>query len=467
MRSRLAVVSFTLLLSCRNNDLTLTNLTLVDPSTATRRPNMTVVIRDEKIIEVRPTRAGEGGGASGGFLIPGLWDMHAHVWDPDRELPMLVANGVLGVRDVGNNAKRIFRLREDVKSGLLGPQIVACGSILDGPEPTNRPISIAVKDGQGGREAVRSLKELGADCIKVHDGVPLDAYLAIADEARAAGLPLVGHVPVAVPTLDATNAGQRSIEHQIGLRGTSTAEDEVMQLEATHDVMAEAMATGNFSLIPENIARKGNLLLDRFDAQRAQELYRAFAKNGTYLDPTLVTQYALTYIDDLSKREDARMKYMPASTTDYWRPEKGMLTRYRTPAYIAFRKRELAKTFEQIPVAQRAGVKFLAGTDMSIAYVYPGFSLHDELALFVQAGLTPAEALQTATTNPARFLGLEASVGSIAAGKRADLVLLDADPLADIANTKKIRAVIVRGKLLDRAALDQLLRDAERAAAPK
>jgi imidazolonepropionase-like amidohydrolase len=307
------------------------------------------------------------------------------------------------------------------------------------------------------------MKRMGADCIKVHDGVPLAAYLAIAEEAEKVGLPLVGHIPVAVPTREAALAGQRSIEHQIGLRGASAAETEVMRDEASRDVMAEAMKSGNFSLIPENIARKGNLLLDRFDEAKAHVLYRAFAESGTYLDPTLVTQYALTYVDDLAAREDPRLRYIPRSSRDYWRPEKGMLTRYRTPAYIAYRKRELAKTFEQIPIAHRDGVQFLAGTDMSIPYVYPGFSLHDELALFVEAGLTPAQALQTATINPARSLGLDAGV--IAVGKRADVVLLDADPLADIANTKRIRAVVVRGKMLDRATLDGLLENAARLAA--
>jgi hypothetical protein len=225
------------------------------------------------------------------------------------------------------------------------------------------------------------------------------------------------------------------------------------------------MRTGNFSMIPENIADKGAKILDHFDPQRADELYRAYARNGTYVDPTLVTEYALTYIDDLATRDDPRSRYIPASMRRSWLPSNGMLTRYRTPAYIAYRKRELAKTMEQIPVAQRAGVTFVAGTDMSIPYVYPGFSVHDELGLFVQAGLTPAEALRTATINAARLVGREASTGSIAPGKNADLVLLDSDPLADIANTKKIRAVIQGGKLLDRAVLDGLLAEAERAAA--
>jgi imidazolonepropionase-like amidohydrolase len=158
------------------------------------------------------------------------------------------------------------------------------------------------------------------------------------------------------------------------------------------------------------------------------------------------------------------MKYIPAAEREYWKPEKGMLTRYRTPAYIAYRKREFAKTLEQIPVARRAGVSFVAGTDMWLPYVYPGFSTHDEMALFVQAGLSPLEALRAATVNPAKLLGLDSSTGSIREGNAADLVLLAADPLKDIANTKKIAAVILRGKLLRRADLDALLQAAEAAA---
>src|SRR5262249_2177197 len=155
------------------------------------------------------------------------------------------------------------------------------------PDPSNPPISVEVHDAREGREIVHALVKMGADCVKVHDRVPPDAYFAIADEARKAKLPLVGHVPVRVRTLDAAKAGQHSIEHQVGLRGSSLAEEDVMKVEAKEDVVAEAMRTGDFFLIPETIAKKGNLLLDRFDPRRAQELYRAFVKNDTYLDPTL------------------------------------------------------------------------------------------------------------------------------------------------------------------------------------
>jgi hypothetical protein len=166
-----------------------------------------------------------------------------------REYGVLLANGVLGIRDMGDKPETIFPAREQTASGrVLGPRIVACGPIIDGPDPTNPPLSLSVHGPEEGRAAVDNVKRMGADCVKVHDGVPLDAYNAIAAEARAVGLPLVGHVPVRVRVLDATEAGQRTIEHQIGVNGLSTVEDEVMRQERTHDVFAEPMRTKNYAL---------------------------------------------------------------------------------------------------------------------------------------------------------------------------------------------------------------------------
>ncbi len=454
--------------------MVITQVNVVDVAHGGIQRDMTLVILDGKIGEIRHgrrlnklPRGATLVDGSGKFVIPGLWDMHQHFeGEPGiREFNLLIANGVLGIRNMGGVAKEVFRAREQAASGqVLGPHIVACGPIVDGPNPTNPPISVSVRDPAEARRTVRALKAMGADCVKVHDGVPLDAYLAIADETRKVNLPLVGHVPVRVRTLQATNAGQHSIEHQIGLRGASTVEADVIESEKTNDVFAEAMRTRNFRLIPESIAKRGNYLLDHFSDQRAHELYRAFARNETYLDPTLVTDRALTFVDEISKENDPRLKYIPASQREWWNPERGMLTRYRTPAYIAFRKRQFEKTLQQIPEAHRAGVLFLAGTDTTLPFVYPGFSVHDELGLFVQAGLTPLEALQTATIHAARFLGLEQSTGTVQPGRLASLVLLDADPLKDIHNTTKIFAVILRGKLLSRSDLDGLLKAAETAA---
>jgi imidazolonepropionase-like amidohydrolase len=172
----------------------------------------------------------------------------------------------------------------------------------------------------------------------------------------------------------------------------------------------------------------------------------------------------LTFVDDISKQDDPCLQYVPASMREDWKPQNGMLTRYRTPAYIAFRKRNYDMTTRQMLIAHRLGVLFLAGTDVSAAYTYPGFSLQDELALFVEAGFTPLEALRTATVNPARFFGMSDSMGSIKVGKTGDLVVLDANPLVDISNTKRISAVIVGGRLLKRNDLNSLLQEAEAAA---
>jgi imidazolonepropionase-like amidohydrolase len=173
-----------------------------------------------------------------------------------------------------------------------------------------------------------------------------------------------------------------------------------------------------------------------------------------------VTQRALTFADDLIKENDPRMQYVSAEDLNWWKPENGMLTKYRTPEYIAMRKREYDLLLKEVHRAQAMGVHLLAGTDITIPFTYPGFSLHDELALFVKAGLSPSQALETATTNPALLLGLSKEWGRVSPGYIANFVLLNADPLKDVANTKNIHAVVLNGEFLDRARLDQMLREA-------
>jgi imidazolonepropionase-like amidohydrolase len=220
------------------------------------------------------------------------------------------------------------------------------------------------------------------------------------------------------------------------------------------------MRTKNFALIPAKIAVDITMMLDHFSQERADATYKMLAKNDTFLTPTLVTQREITWIDDLSTQPDPRMQYVSAEELQYWKPENGMMSRYRTPEYIATKKREYAKILEEVHRAQTLGVRLLAGTDITIPYTYPGFSLHDELKLLVEADLSPMQALETATTNPARLLGLSKTWGRVQPGFTANLVLLSADPLADIANTSKIDSVVLNGEVLHRARLDQLLAEA-------
>jgi hypothetical protein len=273
-------------------------------------------------------------------------------------------------------------------------------------------------------------------------------------------VPVVGHLPSAISVREASEAGQRSLEHGVALAGGSAKENEYIRRRLDQSAFQEALKTKNFALIPAKIARDESMMLDTFNQDLADATYRLLAKNRTFVTPTLVTQRSLTFIDELDKEPDPRAEYVSVEERQWWKPENGMLTKYRTPEYIAMRKREYAKTLEEVRRAQVLGVRLLAGTDITIPYTYPGFSLHDELKLFVEAGLSPMQALETATTNPALCLGLSRTWGRIAPGYTANLVLLNADPLIDISNTTKIDAVVLNGELLNRARLDQLLKDA-------
>jgi len=453
------------LVLAQTTDLAITHVTIINPGAANPQSDMTILIHGRVIVSVgrsnklKPPPSAKVLDATGKFVIPSLWDMHTHLRDAPRDLKMYVANGVLGIRNMGGPAKEVFPLRDAIAAGQqLGPRIVASGPIVDGPDSWSNPkFTVSVSTAEEARSMVRSLKQQGADFIKVYDGLSREAYFVIADETKKLGLPFTGHLPSAISVKDASNAGQRTIEHGVALSGGSTSEDEYIQLRVDPSAFREALRTKNFSLIPARIARDDTAMLDHFSQPRADETYRLLAKNNTFLTPTLVTQRALTFIDDLNAQPDPRMQYVSAEELQWWKPENGMLTKYRTPEYIAMRKREYAKMLEEIPRARALGVRFLAGTDITIPYTYPGISLHDELKLFVEAGLTPMQAIETATTNPAQLLGLSKTWGRVAPGYIANLILLNADPLADISNTQKIDSVVLNGTLLPRPQLDQLL----------
>src|SRR4030095_6169242 len=205
-------------------------------------------------------------------------------------------------------------------------------------------------------------------------------------------------------------------------------------------------------------------LLETYSEEKAAALFARFAKNGTWQAPTLVVARVGAFLDDPNFTNDPRLKYVRRGLREEWKNQDDFRLKNRTADSAALAKRMLQKRLEVILATHRSGVKMLAATDALLMYVFPGFSLHDELELFVQAGLTPMEALQTATRNPATYLGLIDSVGTVETGKKADLVLLEANPLENISNTRRINAVVVNGKLIPRGTLDKLLKDAEAAA---
>ncbi len=432
----------------------ITDVNVVDVRTGAIIPDQVIIIERNRIREVGPRKStryprnAASASARGGYLIPGLWDMHVHLvfgdWFPRAQeisLPLFVANGVTSVRDMGSELTIVQKWRNQIEDGeLLGPRIVTPGPMLDGPKP-NFPSSIAITSPEDGRKAVDNLKQGGADFIKLQSLIPRDAVFAIADEAKKQDIPFEGHVPDSVRASEMSNSGMHSFEHLIGIfEGSSPLEDEFIKG-----------------------GKSESKFLASYDPARATALAQLLAKNQTWQCPTLVWERGGNLLDVTDFSKDTRAKYVPA----YWKDNtwktftKQIQTEFNTDD-LATRQNFVAKELEVVQLLHKAGVPFLAGTDTPPGvYIFPGFSLHEELQRFVAAGFTPLEALQTATLNPALFFHMENDLGTVERGKYADLVLLEANPLEDIRNTQKIAAVILNGRYLSRADLQKILQKVE------
>lgn len=448
--------------------IALMHVTVIDGTGAPPKTDMTVVIVGYRIAEIAKTstvaspRYSRTIDATGSYVIPGLWDMHAHPDDPelwpsnppplDKEklLTLLIANGVTGIRDMGGDLKLLQDWRSRVAYGtIVGPHIYACGPLLDGPNPM-WPGSLPISTAEQGRQAVRDLKKQRADFIKVYSLLPRDAYFAIADEAKKLKIPFSGHVPDSVTPEEASDAGQASEEHLLQIV-EACSDSEAVKKKLDQLRVAGASAVERRKAYVET-------MLATFDTKKADALFAKFVKNNTWITPTAVVwQNNASFEEDAPKYAD-RMKYLPRYIREYWDPKNNAHLKNRSPERIAVEKLLVKKYLEIIGSMQRAGVKLMTGSDFGAnPLLFPGWGVHDEMALFVRAGLTPMEAIQAATRNPAQFLNLDRSVGTVEKGKLADLVLLDANPLEDISNTRKINSVIFQGRMMDRAELNRKL----------
>jgi len=449
--------------------LVFTHVTVIDGTGSAEQPEMTVVIDGDHIstlVKSDGTPVPEGAqtvNAAGKFLIPGLWDMHVHLMGSKKLLlPMLVANGVTGVRDMGipfEQLKQVHQWQEEILAGkLVGPRIFTPGPILTGAKPP-RPVwpgSISVTNEQNTHAAVDRLESAGVDFLKVHNFVPREAYFAVAAEAAKRGMPFVGHTPDAISAVEASDNHQKSIEHLTGILLACSKKETQLRQELIEGTLDSDAATA------VHVRRQIDIKsVDTYYSAKASTLLGHFLRNHTWQVPTLIFLKQAENPDVSNAEEEQLAKYVPRSMQEAVKLYKKNLVKRLTPADIKGGEKVFEKQLQLVNAMNRTGVQLLAGTDMAL---YPGFSLHDELGLLVQAGLTPMEALQSATRNPARYFGLQNSLGSIEKGRLADLVLLDADPLKDIDNTRKIFAVVLNGRLLTRSTLDAMLVEAETAA---
>jgi imidazolonepropionase-like amidohydrolase len=443
----LALLSLSLSASCtRAQTLTITHATVVNTVTGALEPDRTVVIEGNRIQRVTSSKnaatpKGTVIDAHGQYLIPGLWDMHTHVFfgstakdGDDLILPLLLANGITGVRDMGSELDSVLHARDEIAAHReQGPRMIVSGPMLDGPKSTYKA-AIAISTPEDGRKAVDMLKARGADFVKVQSGVPRDAYFAIAEEAKKVGIPFEGHVPDAIRASEAVTAGQRTFEHLIGIFEASSP-DETKYLTGKKTV---------------------GMFLETYDPKLEAKIISLLAAKQVWQCPTLYWERGQWLVDAIDYTKDPDLAYSGHTwVTNQWpRSQKSILRTLDTDP-LPVREKFVEHELGIVRRLHAANVPFLAGTDTPAGVdVIPGISLHLELQRFVAAGFTPLEALQTATLNPAKFYGRTKDFGTVEPGRIADLVLLQKNPLSDIANTRTVTAVIADGRYLSHQQLD-------------
>lgn len=453
------------------------NATIVDVEAGALLRDRAIYVEDGVIQSVAPSGThqevedAEIIDASGRYIMPGLWDMHAHASFQTLEqlfLPAMVANGVLYAREMNGDcygdgcqfARTISEssgLKQQIEGGqVLGPNLMSIGSFsiqspykeYQAPEEFMEPASE-----EDVIKLVALLKERGVGFIKTYDRMPKDVYLLLAKHAGAAGLTLEGHIPKSVSLMEAIEAGHRTVEHaRYPLISCSTAARDF------HDTYNE-FASGDFD-VKASAALWYPKFLEAEDSAACEAVMEAWANSETYYVPTHITREAEAIVHNRPYENDPRADYVSDLAIEMaWEEEaEGYGKSFaknpeREKQYIAIYERGLELTGR----AHAAGVKIMTGTDVGDMMVYPGFSLHDEMDRLVQAGLSPLDVLRAATIVPAGFYKADHMYGSIAVGKKADFIILNANPLADIANTKTIKALLYQGRYYDRAAIDNIL----------
>ncbi|MCL7713620.1 amidohydrolase family protein [Stenotrophomonas mori] len=441
-------------------DLLIRHATVVDVAHGRLLPGQAVAIRGDDIVAVgddtllaRQWRAGTAIDAGNRYLIPGLWDMHVHfgggpalVEENKALLPLYVAHGITTVRDAsGDLPEQVLSWRGQIADGqLLGPQLFTSGAKIEGIAPVWKG-TLEVGDEAGVDAALDREQRDRVDFVKITDStLKPELFLYAVAEASRRGLRTSGHIPMALTVGQAVDAGIRSIEH--------------LDYAFQAGIPDEAEIAADFAAGRIDRAEAGRRLHQGFDRDTAMRAYHRFAERGVSVTPTLDGSRILSFLDSEPHDDDAYLAYIgPGLRKTYeWRVERAAKA---TPEQVQARHERYAQIAAVLPLLQEAGVPIMAGTDAGFlnAYNYPGIGLHNELSLYVREGLTPAQALVAATrTGPAWFGRLE-RYGAVEAGKAADLVLLERNPLQDIGATRTIDTVVMRGKVYDRAALDALL----------
>ena len=431
------------------------HVNIVDVEKGLLVKNQHVIIRDSVIADIisgeKPIKLKADTVIDGRdrYLIPGLWDMHTHTWSDASAFPVLIANGVTGVRGMFEDMNNVKRWRQNISSGkTVGPQIHAAGPIVDGPKPI-WPGSVAVKDAASGRSTVDSLKnKLKVDFIKVYSLLSRDSYFAIADESKKQNIAFAGHVPNEVTVLEAAKAGQKSLEHLYGFIETASDSADHWFAYQQGKIKDSGFSTR---------AKRKDFLFRTYNEDKLKTILREMKQTDVWICPTLTVNRGIAYFNDTNLLNDPRMPYMGNFIRNFWDYRKDFRFKTWTEQDFEQSRKEFAMKLNIVKLIHEAGIPIIAGTDYPNPHCYIGFGIHDEMQWLVKAGLSPAEALKTATFNPAKYLQATAKQGTVAVNKFADLVLLNKNPLENISHTKTIEMVFVKGNAFTNTQLQNML----------
>ena len=461
----LALLAFAspVLAASKQGDVIIRHVTIIDVEAAKTIAEQAVVLKGEDIVAVggdaviaRNWRAARTIEGKGRYLIPGLWDMHVHfgggrelIEENKALLPLYVANGITTIRDAsGDLPDQVLRWRGEIADGsLFGPRLLTSGAKIEGIAPLWKG-TIEVGSEADVDAALDRLKNRDkVDFVKITDStLKPELFLYALGRAKALGLKTSGHIPMALTTEQAVDAGISSIEH-LDYAYNAGAKDEA--------AIAADFAAGRID------RAEANRRLDAgFDRDTAMAAYRRFAAKGVFVTPTLNGSRIIAYLDRDDHSKDEGLAYIgPKLRKTYdWRIQRAAKA---DAAAIAARHKQIEDVATILPMLAEAGVPIIAGTDAGFlnSFNYPGFGLHDEMGLFVEKGLSPAQALASATRAGPAWFGWLDRYGAIKPGMAADLVLLTQNPLENIAATRAIDTVVIRGEVFDRAALGKMLSD--------
>jgi imidazolonepropionase-like amidohydrolase len=443
------------------------NITTVDPTDGLR-PNQTVIIKDGKIFKIAPTPElklspkNQIIDGNGKYLMPGLWDSHIHFAYIEELAPsmfdLFLLYGITSVRDTGGKIgfvkdwkdKALANPTDAPRVMIAGPLLDGMPNVYDGSDPGHPPLSVGSGSVEAVAKLVQQLDSIGVDFLKAYEMLTPDQFMMVMKLAKEKGLKVTGHVPLSMDVTTASNAGLNSMEHMrnLELSCASNADELLLQRQVA---LAKSKNISGGDLRSSIHAAQRQIAVENYDEKKANAILEVLAKNQTWQIPTLALNTGQTRLPYGQPEWLESFEYLPDTIRSQWR-----IGLAAAPALTNFRMVYSKWLLDMAAKIHKAGIPMMAGTDTPIGFLTPGLSLHEELIVMVEAGLTPADAIKAATLNPARYFNLENELGSVKEGMWADLLILSANPLANIKNTQRIEGVMKQGKYYDQAALNEI-----------